>query len=158
MKNKPLVFFSLAMMINILWASPLWCQVEQDSAKAEPRFFETGTDVYKIVEVMPRFPGCETLGTKQEKEDCSMRKLVEFVYGNVKYPETADGISGTVIVGFIVEKDGSLDHLKIVRDIGGGCGEEALRVVRMMPRWIPGAQHGNPVRVEYQLPVKFSLR
>ncbi|MCB9285485.1 MAG: energy transducer TonB [Lewinellaceae bacterium] len=126
---------------------------------AEPLFFETGTDVYKIVEVMPRFPGCEELGTKEEKEDCSMRKLVEFVYSNIQYPEEArnNSISGTVIIGFIVEKDGALSNLKIVRDIGGGCGQEGLRVIEMMPKWIPGTQRGTPVRVEYQLPIKFSV-
>lgn len=125
-----------------------------------PKFFETGTDVYTIVEEMPRFPGCEELGTLQEKEDCSMRAMLTFLYKEMKYPTEAreNKISGTAIVEFIVEKNGSLSNFAILEDPGVGCGAEALRVIQMMPDFIPGTQHGKPVRVKTKLPVKFSVR
>ncbi|MBK7409165.1 MAG: TonB family protein [Saprospirales bacterium] len=151
------------LVIGLLGVTSLFGQVQVDTGKVEapvePRFFETGTDVYKIVEEMPRFPGCEELGSKQEKEDCAMRKMLEFLYGHIQYPAEVreNDISGTVIIGFIVEKDGSLSHFEIKRDVGGECGNEALRVIQMMPNFIPGTQRGTPVRVEYQLPVNFSV-
>ena len=125
-----------------------------------PKFFETGTDVYTLAEEMPRFPGCEELSTKAEKEDCSMRKMLMFLYGEISYPEEArtNKIGGTAVIEFIVEKDGSLSNFNILEDPGAGCGEEALRVIRMMPNFIPGKQHGEPVRVLNKLPVKFSIR
>ena len=78
---------------------------------------------------------------------------------NLSYPQEAldEGIQGTVYVSFIVEKDGSISHIKVLRDIGGGCGEEAMRVVALMPKWEPGTQRGKPVRVQFNMPVKFTL-
>jgi len=78
---------------------------------------------------------------------------------NIKYPEVArtSGITGTVYVQFVVEKDGSISDVKVVRGIGGGCDEEAVRVVKSMPRWKPGKQRGQPVRVYFTLPIEFKL-
>ncbi|MBR3939047.1 MAG: energy transducer TonB, partial [Bacteroidales bacterium] len=67
------------------------------------------------------------------------------------------GITGRVFLTFVVEKDGSIANARILRDIGGGCGQEALRVVKSMPKWIPGEQRGIPVRVQFNLPVYFKL-
>ena len=61
-------------------------------------------------------------------------------------------------VTFVVEKDGSVTGVRVLRDIGGGCGQEAIRVVKSMPKWTPGKQRGKNVRVQYNLPVNFSLR
>jgi TonB family protein len=77
----------------------------------------------------------------------------------VSYPQNArkNGIKGTVIISFFVELDGSLTNWKIVKDIGGGCGEEALRVFKTMPNWIPATKNGIPFRSEVIKPMKFYL-
>ncbi|MBI5916526.1 MAG: energy transducer TonB [Bacteroidetes bacterium] len=121
---------------------------------------ESDEPPFVIVEEMPRFPGCEGRGLpKKEKYECATNAMLQFIYANIHYPQLArdNGIEGTVYVRFIVEKDGSITNPTILRDIGGGCGEEALRVVKKMPTWLPGKQQGRPVRVQFNLPVKFSL-
>ena len=97
-------------------------------------------------ERMPEFPGGE-------------QALFDFLAKNIRYPQVArdSNIQGKVYVQFVVEKDGTITNPKVVRDIGGGCGEEALRVVRMMPNWKPGSQRGKIVRMTYYLPVIFQL-
>ena len=124
----------------------------------------TVEEIFKVVEENPRFPGCEDLaGSKEEKEKCSKEKLLEFIYKNIKYPAIAreNGIQGMCVVRFVVEKNGSITDIELVRDIGAGCGEEAVRVVGLMnemgERWSPGRQRGQPVRVQYNLPVRFKL-
>lgn len=117
-------------------------------------------EIFKVVEEMPRFPGCENeKGDNKAKKECADKKMLEYIYKNIKYPAIAreNGIEGTVVVTFVVEKDGSITDAKIVRDISGGCGEEAMRIVNMMPKWNPGKQRGNPVRVQFNLPVRFKL-
>ena len=116
--------------------------------------------IFKIVEEMPRFPGCEEGHfTKKEKEDCATQALLRYLGQQIRYPGLAqnNGIEGNVIVRFVVERDGSITGAEVIRDIGGGCGAEALRVVKSMPHWIPGKQQGRPVRVQFVLPVKFKL-
>lgn len=121
-------------------------------------------EIFVIAEDMPRFPGCEELGSKKEKEECAKLKLLEFIYANIEYPAIAreNGVEGTTVISFVVEKDGRVKDASIVREIGGGCGEEALRVVELMnnagKRWTPGKQRGKPVRVMFNLPVKFKLK
>jgi protein TonB len=102
--------------------------------------------VFTLVEKSPQFPG----GTEA---------LSKFQTENLKYPVLAkeNGIEGRVVVIFIVEKDGSLTDFKIVKDIGGGCGEEAMRLIQAMPKWVPGQHQGRVVRVAYTLPVSFRL-
>ena len=104
-------------------------------------------EVYVFPEEYPSFPGGE-------------EALYKFIDDNLRYPEEARevNVQGTVIIRFVVEKDGSISNAAIAREIGCGCGREALRVVNMMPRWKPGKQGGKPVRTEFILPVKFSLR
>ena len=105
------------------------------------------TEIFQIVEEMPSFPGGEG-------------KLMEFVAKNIKYPQIAreTGIQGRVFVGFVVEPDGSISNVKLLRGIGGGCDEEAMRVIKSLPKWKPGKQRGKPVRVSYQIPVFFKLQ
>ncbi|HEY9113120.1 MAG TPA: energy transducer TonB, partial [Bacteroidales bacterium] len=76
------------------------------------------------------------------------------------YPALAkeSGIQGRVFINFVVEIDGRITDVKVLRGIGGGCDEEAVRVVQSMPKWKPGKQRGKPVRVSYNLPVKFTLQ
>jgi len=116
-------------------------------------------EIFKEVEVLPQFPGCEEVADQDEQKLCWQKKMLTFIYQNVKYPKEAReaGIEGMAVVQFIVEKDGSIADAKIVRSIGGGCDEEVLKVVYMMPNWIPGKQAGEPVRVQFNLPVKFKL-
>ena len=104
-------------------------------------------EVFTVVEENPTFPGGETA-------------LYEYLGANIKYPEEAKelGIQGRVFVNFVVEKDGSVSNARVLRGIGGGCDEEALRVVKSMPKWTPGKQRGIPVRVSYNLPIKFTLQ
>ncbi len=117
-----------------------------------------GTE-FKTVEEMPRFPGCENVPDEKERFKCSQDQMLAFIYQNIKYPEEArkKSIEGMVIISFVVEKDGAISHVQIVREIGGGCGEEAQRVVATMPKWIPGKQKGQPVRTQLNLPIKFKL-
>ena len=119
-------------------------------------------EIFKVVEDMPRFPGCEN-EPKDQREDCSKKKLLQFIYKNIKYPPIAkeNGIEGTVVIQFVVDKNGDITEPTIVKDIAGQCGTEALRVVKLMnsmgEKWIPGKQRGRPVKVRYTLPVKFRL-
>ena len=82
-----------------------------------------------------------------------------FLATNIHYPETAEknGIQGKVFITFVVEKDRTISNVRTLRGIGGGCDEEAVRVIRLMPKWIPGRQRGLPVRVQFNLPIKFTL-
>ena len=121
-------------------------------------------EVFMIVEQNPRFPGCEDMsGSKEEKEACATKKMLEYIYGNLKYPAIAreNGIEGQVVIQFVVDKDGTIDDIKLVRDLEGGCGEAALKVVNGMnslpQKWTPGKQRGRAVKVKYTLPVKFKL-
>lgn len=121
---------------------------------------QEGDDILLISEVSPNFPGCEEIADDQERQSCANQKLLKFIYENIRYPAAARdiGIEGTVVVRFVVEKDGSISQTEVLRDYGGGLGGEVLRVVQMMPAWHPGRQHGRPVRVPFNLPVKFKLQ
>ncbi len=118
-------------------------------------------ELFFVVEEMPRFPGCEEEGlSKAERKICAEKAMLEYVYGKIRYPEVArrNSIEGVAAISFVVEKDGSLSSFEIARDPGGGLGKEASRVVKLMPKWIPGKQRNNPVRVKYTLPVKYQLQ
>lgn len=103
--------------------------------------------IFTVVESEPEFPG-------------GMEALYKYLAQNIKYPQLAreNGITGKVYVTFVVEKDGSIANPRILRDIGGGCGAEAIRVVKAMPKWSPGKQRGKAVRVQFNLPVNFNLK
>ena len=104
-------------------------------------------EVFLSVEENPEFPG-------------GPAKLLEYVQKNLKYPMMAreSDIQGRVFVGFVVEKDGSISNVRVLRGIGGSCDEEAVRVVQSLPKFKPGKQRGNPVRVQYTLPIVFKLQ
>jgi len=106
----------------------------------------TEKEVFTVVEKMPTYPG---------GQDAMSKFLVE----NIKYPETAmkNNIQGKVFVTFVVRNDGTIANAKIIRGIGSGCDEEALRVVMLMPKWNPGTQKGKPVDVQFTLPINFVL-
>ena len=131
--------------LGVLFVTVLFTGVFFACSSADKDKFETDK-VYTKVDVVPEFPG-------------GLKELMNYLSANIKYPVEAkdQGIEGRVYINFIVEKDGSVDSAWVLRGIGGGCDEEALRVVREMPDWTPGYQHGEAVRVSYNLPVKFSL-
>ncbi|MCB0634149.1 MAG: TonB family protein [Saprospiraceae bacterium] len=121
-------------------------------------------EIFKLVEEMPRFPGCEDAGLgEKERKACADKSLVEYVYKQINYPAVArkNGVEGMVVVGFVVNTDGTISNAKVLRDIGAGCGDEALRVVNSMNkngiRWIPGNHEGKTVPVQFNLPVRFKL-
>lgn len=103
-------------------------------------------EIFTVVEDSPSFPG-------------GRDSLLKYIKQNIQYPESAleNEIEGTVYVTFVVEKDGSLSNEKVLRGINQVCDEEALRLVRDMPAWQPGLHRGEPMRVQYNMPVKFEL-
>jgi protein TonB len=104
-------------------------------------------EIFTVVESMPEYPG-------------GMGALMKYLAENIKYPPLAkeSGIQGRVFINFVVEPNGAISNVKVLRGIGGGCDEEAVRVVSKMPNWKPGKQRGKAVRVSYNLPVKFTLQ
>ncbi len=114
-------------------------EVEEEENLAEE-------EIFTVVESMPSFPGGDA-------------GVYAYLQENTKYPKQAReaDITGTVYVAFVVEKDGSITDVRILRGIGGGCDEEAMRVVNNMPRWTPGKQRNIPVRVNFHLGIKFTL-
>ena len=115
--------------------------------------------IFAIVEDMPTWKGCES-GNANEKKSCTEEKMMKFLYSNVKYPAMAKdaNIQGVVYLNFEISEKGAIKDIKILRGIGGGCDEEAVRVVSMLPQFNPGQQRGRPVRVSYNLPMRFSLK
>ncbi|NTV82705.1 MAG: energy transducer TonB [Bacteroidales bacterium] len=103
-------------------------------------------EIFTVVESMPEFPGGAVA-------------MYAYLQENMTYPRLANeaGISGKVYITFVVEKNGKITDVKVLRGIGGGCDEEALRVIKMMPDWKPGLQRNHPVRVQFILDVKFTL-
>lgn len=120
-------------------------EIEVEIVEEEEEVVEE--EIFTIVEKMPEFPG----GTE---------KLFKYLGKNIEYPPMAKdaGIKGKVYVTFVVDKDGSITDVKVLRGIGGGCDEEAVRVVKSMPKWTPGKQRGKSVRVQYNLPINFILK
>ncbi|MDO4770720.1 energy transducer TonB [Porphyromonas sp.] len=103
--------------------------------------------VFDFLEEMPEFPGGEV-------------EMMKFLQKNVVYPTIAqeNGIQGRVSVGFVVEKDGSVSDVKVLRGVDPSLDKEAVRVVKSMPKWKPGMQTGKPVRCRFTIPVNFRLR
>ncbi len=108
---------------------------------------EVSNKVFDVVEEKPSFPGGQAA-------------LMSFLSSNIKYPVVAqeNGVQGRVIVGFVVERDGSITDVKVMRSVDPSLDREAQRVVKAMPRWKPGKQNGSAVRVKYTVPVVFRLQ
>lgn len=113
---------------------------------ADAPVVEKADEIFDVVENAPEFPG-------------GMEAWYQYLQKNLKYPTQARrmGIEGTVYVVFVVNTDGSIQDVELLRGIGGGCDEEAIRVVANAPKWTPGKQRGRPVRVRMRLPVRFKL-
>lgn len=122
----------------VLLAVGVKAQTTVDTSKKE--------EIPSFVEQMPEFPG----GTEN---------ITPYLAANIRYPKEAQesGLEGRVLLRFIVMEDGSLTDIKSVKHVGGGLDEEAIRVVKAMPKWNPGKQDGKAVKVYYQLPITFHL-
>lgn len=107
---------------------------------------DNDTTVYTKVEQPPDFPG-------------GMKKMYKFIKNNIQYPVQAfeNKVKGNIFIAFIIEKNGSLSNIHIVQGIGYGCDEEAVRVIKLMPSWLPGKEKGEPKRVRMTLPIEFPL-
>ncbi|HRD53767.1 MAG TPA: energy transducer TonB [Flavobacteriales bacterium] len=101
---------------------------------------------YTIVEEMPSFPG-------------GQEAMMRYLSANLQFPKEAQekGVQGAVFINFVVERDGSINEVKVLRGIDNACEAEAIRVVQGMPKWAPGKQRGKEVRVQYNLPIRFKL-
>jgi protein TonB len=121
-------------------------KLKEAVAQPEPKP-EVENKVFDVVEQMPSFPG-------------GQQALMDYLSNNVKYPVVAqeNGVQGRVVVSFVVEKDGSITDVKVVKSVDPSLDKEAARVVKSMPRWIPGKQNGSAVRVKYNVPVSFRLQ
>lgn len=112
----------------------------QDVPEVLPEKTEYDADhIYEQSDTKPDFPG-------------GIKKFYEFVGKNYRVPKD-DNLKGKVVVKFVIEKDGSLSNMKIVRDIGSGTGKEVIRVLKKSPKWIPGEQDGKPVRCQFEIPI-----
>ncbi len=106
---------------------------------------------------------CKDFRTSKELDKCTNERLIEFVYGKLIYPKAAKDslIEGKVFISFDIEIDGTLSNIQLVKDIGGGCGEEALRVTRLLAATYqskPSKMRGKEVRIKYNLPIQFKLK
>ena len=108
---------------------------------------EEENKVFDVVEQMPSFPG-------------GMAALMAYLQKSIKYPPVAEenGIQGRVVCTFVVERDGSVTDVRVAKSVDPSLDKEAVRVVSAMPKWIPGKQNGQSVRVKYTLPVTFRLQ
>jgi len=113
-----------------------------------PQGTSTGEDngIYTTIDVFPKFPGGDV-------------SRLTFLRNNIRYPEGArnTGIQGVVMVVFVIETDGSITHVQVTKGIGAGCDDEAMRVIKLMPRWDPGRRAGRAVRVMVKMPIVFSI-
>lgn len=127
--------------------------------KADTIDYTSDKIVFKSPDIMPLYESCEEVKDHKEEKSCADRKLMMYIYKSIRYPQAAinNGIQGTVVINFIVTKEGKITEAKCIREIGGGCGEEALRLIKAMKDWIPGQQDGENVATSFNLPVKFRL-
>jgi protein TonB len=122
-----------------LFLATLFFTIQIGSAQDSTSVAKTNPSNYSMVDVKPEFPG-------------GMDAFYKFIGKNYKIPEVK-GLNGKVFVTFIIEKDGSIEEVKVLRDLGYGTGNEAIRVLKKSPKWIPAEQNGQKVRVAYSLPI-----
>lgn len=140
MKRIIQLFSILIFVVLYSFNNQTFSQVNYDNVP------DTDSSVFMVVENPPSFPGGD-------------KARIDFLVKNLVYPKHAReaGIEGIVYVTFVIETDGIVSNIEILRGIGGGCDEETVRVIKLMPKWIPGKQNGKEVRVQYNMPLKFTL-
>ncbi len=150
-KGELVRYLSIIGLVALVTVLVSWISTERAPLEKE--------QVYKVVEKMPLFPGCDTNGQYEEGiQKCAMEKLVAYMAANVNYPEVAKSNNvgaGRVIVKFVVAADGTIGDVQVVRGVEASLDAEALRVVSEMPTWIPGEQKGEKVKVAMVLPILF---
>lgn len=115
---------------------------------------------FMVVENKPVFPGCEDAGNEAEKFQCLQLEIQKFIARNFKFPEMARqmGIQGKVYINFEISKDGSVKNVQVVRGVDELLDEEAIRVIKQLPKFTPAKQRGKPVRVQYTVPINARLQ
>jgi periplasmic protein TonB len=151
MKKLLILFAALLIQATLFAQAP---KAEDDFINLPDKPIKKKKDkdqIYTIVEQMPQYPGGDDA-------------LLKFLSKNIKYPEHArdSNTMGTIFISFIIDKKGKVGYAQVLRGITGpgakDCADEAIRVVKMMPKWKPGMQNGKKVAVQYNLPIKFTLR
>ena len=146
---KCLLFAISALALLVIVFAPARANAQDKREKTTQTRKDTATDdkVYDVCEQMPTYEGGDAA-------------LLKYLRENLKYPDkTKDrGVQGRLVIGFIVEKDGSLTDVKVLRPVDIDLDAEALRVIKGMPKWIPGRQNGKRVRVRYLLPIHICLQ
>lgn len=115
---------------------------------------------FAVVENKPVFPGCENEVSEQAKFQCFQMGIMKFISKNFEYPEMARqmGISGKVYVNFVIEKNGKVSNVVIARGVDDALDKEAMRLVKILPKFTPAKQRGKPVRMSYTVPINFRLQ
>lgn len=115
---------------------------------------------FAVVESVPIFPGCEKAKNNEERSACFQKEIQKFSYKNFKIPEMARamGIEGKVYVNFIIEKDGSVSNVTIARGVDKLLDDEAIRVIKKLPKFTPAKQRGKPVRMIFTMPFNIKLQ
>ena len=146
---KCLLFVVSALILLVIVIAPVRANAQDKKGKTTQTRKDTATDdkVYEMCEQMPIFEGGDAA-------------LLKYLRENLKYPDnTKDrGVQGRLVIGFIVEKDGSLTDVKVLRPVDIDLDAEVLRLVKGMPKWIPGRHNGQRVRVRYLLPIHICLQ
>ncbi len=138
----------LSVLVLLLSFSPALLRAQEEILEtSHTTQKELEEEIFVVVEYQPKYPGGD-------------KARMSFLMKNIKYPTEAmeNGETGTVYVSFIVEKDGSLSDISIIRGVSPSLDAETIRVVSLMPNWLPGKQRGKLVRVRFNMPVRYSLR
>ncbi|QKJ32485.1 TonB family protein [Mucilaginibacter mali] len=143
---KVLLKTTFVVVAFLLATTTLTVNAQNKPAKPTPPKSANSNAVFTAVEQAASFPG-------------GLEKFGPYLAKTIKYPAKArkNNVQGKVFVQFVVEKDGSLANMKVLRGIGSGCDEEAIRALKNGPKWIPGKQNGKIVRSEYTVPISFQL-
>ena len=146
---KCLLFAVSALVLLVIVVAPVRANAQDKKGKTTQTRKDTATDdkIYEVCEQMPIFEGGDAA-------------LLKYLGENLKYPDnTKDrGVQGRLVIGFIVEKDGSLTDVKVLRPVDIDLDAEVLRLVKGMPKWIPGRHNGQRVRVRHLLPIHICLQ
>ncbi len=129
----------------------------KEVAPSTPAAADTTVYIREIAEVMPRFAGCDP--QVKDSIDCTFQKVLQHIKTNLQYPEEAikTQTHGQVVLEFVVDQTGAITDAKVIKGIGHGCDEEALRILESMPAWTPAMQDGKTVPVRMKLPILFQL-
>lgn len=146
---KKAILFSLMLVCFVGFSQEKTVEATEDTASEvvlDNKKSDDPNQIYNTVEVTPEYPG-------------GISRFYQYIAGSYKIPDELQktGVNGTVLVSFVVEKDGSLTDIKVIRDLGYGTAEEAIRILKKSKKWRPGIQKGKAVRVSYTLPIRLMV-